>query len=81
MSEDKKELSFEEAMSQLEKRVDRLESEPVSLEEAISLFKEGMELSKACHDKLSFFQENIFTLFSNEGEVEEKAIEFKDAKE
>ena len=51
MTEEKK-LSFEEAMEQLESIVDRLEEGDVPLEEAISIYKEGMELSKLCHDKI-----------------------------
>ena len=45
-------LSFEEAISQLEHLVSKLEQGDVPLEEAISYFKEGMELSKLCDEKL-----------------------------
>ena len=43
-------LSFEEAISQLEHLVSKLEQGDVPLEEAISYFKEGMELSKLCDE-------------------------------
>ena len=41
-----KQVTFEEAMIQLEQIVDRLEEGDVPLEEAISIYKNGMELSK-----------------------------------
>ena len=40
-----KKLSFEEAMEQLDSIVERLEEGDVPLEEAISIYKEGMELA------------------------------------
>ena len=39
-------LTFEEAMEQLETIVERLEEGDVPLEEAITIYKKGMELSK-----------------------------------
>ena len=52
-------LSFEEAISQLEHLVSKLEQGDVPLEEAISYFKEGMELSKLCDEKLKNVQEQM----------------------
>ena len=52
----KKETSkrtFEQSLSRLEKIVDSLEQGEVPLENAISLYEEGIELSKQCMETLS----------------------------
>ena len=48
----KKELNFEEALEKLAEINEKLESEEISLDESIKLFKEGLELSKLCQKKL-----------------------------
>lgn len=42
------ELSFEQALARLSEVVEKLESEDISLDESISLYEEGMKLSKFC---------------------------------
>jgi len=49
---DVKALSFEEAMGQLEKIVDALDSGDVSLEKSIDIYEQGAALQKHCEDKL-----------------------------
>lgn len=63
-------LTFEEAMNQLEEIVDRLEEGDVPLEEAIAIYKEGMELSKLCHDKLKSVEEQLATIITEDGRQE-----------
>lgn len=46
-------LSFEEALNRLEKIVQTLEAGGLTLEEAISLFEEGMQLAKICNERLN----------------------------
>ncbi|MCS6863115.1 MAG: exodeoxyribonuclease VII small subunit [Abditibacteriales bacterium] len=46
-------LSFEEALQQLEAIVEKLESGEASLEESLALFERGMGLAKLCEDKLN----------------------------
>ena len=56
MAQAKKETSkktFEQSLTRLEKIVESLEQGEVSLEDAISLFEEGIELSKECMATLS----------------------------
>ncbi len=48
----KKELNFEEALEKLAEINEKLESDEISLDESIRLFKEGLELSKLCQKKL-----------------------------
>ena len=62
-------LSFEEAMEKLEVLVDRLEEGDVPLEEAISIYKDGMELSKLCHDKLKQVEEQLTQILTDDGET------------
>lgn len=44
--------SFEEALARLEEIVEKLESENISLEESVSLYEEGIKLSKKCSQTL-----------------------------
>jgi exodeoxyribonuclease VII small subunit len=70
-----KQKSFEEAMKQLEQIVDRLEEGDVPLEEAITIYKEGMELSKLCHDKLKNVEEQLTQIITEDGGTENFSIE------
>ncbi|MPM69683.1 Exodeoxyribonuclease 7 small subunit [bioreactor metagenome] len=54
-----KDLKFEEAISKLEANVKLLESGDLSLEEALDVFKEGVELSQVCHAKLNNAQQEV----------------------
>jgi exodeoxyribonuclease VII small subunit len=49
----KSEKSFEENFSRLEKILEKLESEDVTLEETIKLYEEGLTLTKLCYDRLN----------------------------
>ncbi|KIY21970.1 MULTISPECIES: exodeoxyribonuclease VII small subunit [Mesobacillus] len=67
---EEKTLSFEQAMDQLENIVEKLEEGDVPLEEAISFYKEGMELSKLCHDKLKNVEEQLAQIMNEDGRTE-----------
>jgi exodeoxyribonuclease VII small subunit len=56
-------------MEKLEVLVDRLEEGDVPLEEAISIYKNGMELSKLCHDKLKQVEEQLTQILTDDGET------------
>jgi exodeoxyribonuclease VII small subunit len=71
-------LSFEEAMKNLEEIVDRLEEGDVPLEEAISIYREGMELSKLCHDKLKDVEEQLTQIITEDGKKEDFSIQEED---
>jgi len=49
----KKEKTFEESFNRLEKILETLEAEDCSLEDTISLYEEGLTLTKVCYDKLN----------------------------
>ncbi|MFY4776255.1 exodeoxyribonuclease VII small subunit [Metabacillus sp. RGM 3146] len=71
MSENKQEeLTFEEAIIQLEGIVDNLEEGDVPLEQAIDFFQKGMKLSKLCHDKLQKVEQQMDYILREGGELE-----------
>jgi exodeoxyribonuclease VII small subunit len=67
-------VTFEEAMEQLETIVERLEEGDVPLEEALTIYKKGMELSKLCHDKLRNVEEQLTEVLTADGHKETFAI-------
>jgi exodeoxyribonuclease VII small subunit len=54
-----KEMSFEEAMAELEAVVSKLESSQVALEDSIKLYERGAELKQHCADKLKAAEEKV----------------------
>lgn len=73
MAKDKK-LSFEQAMEELEVIVEKLEEGDVPLEEAINIYKKGMELSKLCHDKLKNVESQLTEILTEDGSKENFSI-------
>jgi exodeoxyribonuclease VII small subunit len=71
---EERQVSFEEAMSQLEKIVDRLEEGDVPLEEAITIYKKGMDLSKLCQGKLKNVEEQLAQIITEDGRTENFSI-------
>jgi len=45
--------TFEQSLKRLENIVNRLEQGDVPLEESLKLYEEGLELSKACSERLA----------------------------
>ncbi|MCP3032969.1 exodeoxyribonuclease VII small subunit [Halobacillus sp. A1] len=70
MSEENKELSFEEAMKQLEEIVEKLETGEVPLEKAIEYYQGGMKLSKLCNEKLGNVEKQMQQILNEHGEFE-----------
>jgi exodeoxyribonuclease VII small subunit len=62
--------SFEAALKQLEEIVGRLEKGELALEESLTLYEEGVRLSRLCHAKLEEAEGRIELLIKNaRGEV------------
>ena len=53
------EMSFEQAMAELENVVGQLERGDVPLDESIKLYERGAELKKRCEDKLKEAEEKV----------------------
>ena len=67
----KQPIRFEEAMLDLEEVVKKLETGEVPLEDAISLYKKGMELSSYCHEKLQNAEKQLITIIDkNDNKIE-----------
>ena len=69
---------FEEALAELEKRVRRLESADVPLEEALRLFEEGVLLARNCHDHLEAAEKRVSELVRTGSGVGEKPFAEED---
>ena len=53
------EMSFEQAMAELEQVVGKLERGDVALDESITLYERGAELKKRCEAKLKEAEEKV----------------------
>ncbi len=62
-------MKFEEAMLELEKIVQQLETGDVQLEDSITLYKKGMELSAFCQQKLQHAEKQLVTIVDKNGEA------------
>ena len=73
MEKDNKNIDFESAMSRLEKITEELAREGIKLEDALSLYEEGVGLVKECNKTLEQTERKIKMLqLSASGELEEK---------
>ncbi|MGX6978509.1 exodeoxyribonuclease VII small subunit [Vagococcus elongatus] len=69
MAVSRTEQSFEAALEQLEGIVKELEKGDIPLEEALTSFKKGIELSQFCQKKLTDAEE-VLTKIMNENDEE-----------
>lgn len=79
----KKDKKFEEALEELEKVVERLESGELSLEDSLAAFEEGVKLVRYCNQKLTEVEKKIELLVKDkEGKLQLKPLEeFKEEDE
>ena len=71
---------FEQALGRLEKIVHRLEEGDLPLEEAISLFEEGMQISQFCGRRLNEAERRVEILVKGQkGELSEEPFEADDS--
>lgn len=68
-------LSYEEAMKELESIVSRLESGEGTLDESIALFQKGVELSKLCSQRLEEIEKRVRILM-DDGNGSKKEADF-----
>lgn len=75
-----KKKSFEQAISELEEVVAKLEKGDLPLDESIEFFQKGMELSKYCSNRLDEIEKRISILIEDEnGEIKEEAFDILEA--
>jgi len=63
---------YESAMERLEEITEQLESGEPKLEEAITLYSEGLEIAKFCNARLNEANEKIKVIVENNGLFEEE---------
>lgn len=72
-------LCFEEALEKLETIVKQLERGELSLDESLGNFAEGVNLSKACLNKLDYAQQYIDKILVEEqGQIIEKPLQIQE---
>jgi len=59
MPNTKKELNFEQALTKLQNLVSKLEGGDLSLEQSVSLFEQGMELTATCNNALTAAEQKV----------------------
>ncbi len=60
-----KKKNFEEALKRLEEIAEEMEKEGTGLEESVKLYKEGVELSVYCAEKLNKAEQQVSSLKIN----------------
>ncbi|WP_214824274.1 exodeoxyribonuclease VII small subunit [Exiguobacterium algae] len=66
------EQTFEAALERLEQIVSKLETGDVPLEEAMTLYEEGVRLSALCQTKLSTAEKKMDEILELDGTLREK---------
>lgn len=72
---EEKKINFEENIKELEQIVRDLESGNVALDEALEKFNKAYELSKECDAKLKEVSESVNKILTEDGKLEDFAIE------
>lgn len=67
-------LPFEEALDALEARVRKLEAGEISLDEALTLFEEGVALARTCSTHLDAAEQRIAALTRTRKGIEEAPL-------
>ena len=68
---EKKEVSFEDKIKELEKIVSELENGEVGLDDAIEKYTKAMKLAKECSDKLTSVSEKVNKIMLENGKLED----------
>ncbi len=67
MAEDPQPPEFERALAELESLVERLERGDLPLEEALSTFERGVDLTRRCQNSLKAAQQRVEILLKRNG--------------
>jgi len=66
-------LSFEQAMSKIQDILNQLEKGEIPLNEATTLFEEGLELITFCENQLTFFEEKVDALKARKMDIDDES--------
>jgi exodeoxyribonuclease VII small subunit len=72
MAKQQAEQTFEAALARLEEIVTQLETGEVALEEAMTLYEEGVRLSALCQAKLTAAEQKMDEILELDGTLREK---------
>lgn len=72
---EKKEVSFEENLENLEEIVKKLEGGEVPLDDAINEFNKAMKIAKECDQKLKNAEEAITKIVNTDGTLSDFKVE------
>ena len=72
------EVNFEETLAELEKLIASLETGELSLEDSLTGFKHGIELTRQCQAALDNAQQTVELLSNNQDEKSVKPLEPND---
>lgn len=67
-------MTYEEAVKRLEELVNRLEDEDIALEDSLSVFQEGIALSRYCREKLAEIEYKVEYLLKEEQQRLDKEL-------
>lgn len=73
-----KEMSFENAMQELEEITGKLEKGNLSLDESVACFEEGMKLAKKCNNILEDAEKKIKILVQKDENIEEEDFKIEE---
>lgn len=74
----KKVIKFEDALTQLEEIVDKLEANNINLDTALKLFEDGVKLVNFCHEEINQAEEKVKLLNLKNGRIEENDFLYED---
>ena len=72
------EMSFEEALLELEGIVEKLEKGQLSLDESLMLFEKGIKLVRECNDKLKSARQKVEQLVEENGGLRTEKFEVEE---
>jgi exodeoxyribonuclease VII small subunit len=67
--------NFEESLVELERKVRRLESGEIPLEEALRLYEEGVALARICHEQLEVAEQRVAALSRGPNGISERPLD------
>ena len=56
------ELTLEEAFEMLEDKLEKLESEDISLEDSFKVYKDGMDLLRQCYENIDYVEKKVLEI-------------------
>lgn len=71
-----KPVDFEQALTELEALVARMEAGDLSLEESLKAFEEGVKLTRECQTQLSAAEQRVQKLLEEDGRL--KSVDFEE---